>query len=50
MSSVIVKYFMKRLKKICLQSAMTAKTVSEHIGIIYRTYQKYETEEIDPPL
>lgn len=29
---------------------MTEKDVSEHIGILYRTYQKYETVEIDPPL
>lgn len=41
---------MKRLKEIRLQSAMTAKAVAEHLGILYRTYQKYETGEIDPPL
>ena len=50
MSSVILKYFMKRLKEIRLQSTMTANAVAEHFGILYRTYQKYETGEIDPPL
>lgn len=50
MSSAILKYFMKRLKEIRLQSTMTANAVAEHLGILYRTYQKYETGEIDPPL
>lgn len=50
MSSVIVRYFMNLLKEIRLQSAMTANAVAEHLGILYRTYQKYESGEIDPPL
>lgn len=50
MSSVIVKYFMKRLKEISLQSTMAANAVAEHLGILYRAYQKYETGEIDPPM
>ena len=29
---------------------MTAKAVAEHLCILYRTYQTYETGEIDPPL
>ena len=41
---------MKRLKEIRLRSHASAKSVAEHIGILYRTYQKYETGEIDPPL
>lgn len=41
---------MKCLKEIRLQSAMTANAVAEHLDILYRTYQKYETREIDPPL
>lgn len=41
---------MKCLKEIRLQSAMTANAVAEHLDILYRTYQKYESGEIDPPL
>lgn len=41
---------MKRLKEIRLQSGTTAKAAAEHLGILYRTYQKYENGEIDPPL
>lgn len=41
---------MKCLKEIRLQSAMTANAVAEHLGILYRTYQKYESGEIDPQL
>lgn len=41
---------MKCLKEIRLQSAMTENAVAEHLDILYRTYQKYESGEIDPPL
>ena len=41
---------MTRLKEVRLSAQVTAKAVAEHLGILYRTYQKYETGEIDPPL
>lgn len=41
---------MKRLREIRLSSAITATATAEHLAITYRTYQKYETGEIDPPL
>ena len=40
---------MQRLKELRLSRNITAKSISEHLGILYRTYQKYETGEIDPP-
>lgn len=41
---------MKHLKELRTEQNIQAKVVAEHLGILYRTYQKYETGEIDPPL
>lgn len=41
---------MKRLKEIRLATNVAAKDAAQAVGVLYRTYQKYETGEIDPPL
>lgn len=41
---------MKRLKEIRLAANVAAKDAAEIVGVLYRTYQKYENGEIDPPL
>ena len=41
---------MLRLKELRASHNVMAKTVAESLSITYRTYQKYETGEIDPPL
>lgn len=41
---------MKRLKEIRLATNVAAKDDAQAVGVLYRTYQKYETGEIDPPL
>jgi len=41
---------MLRLKELRTSQNVMAKTVAESLSITYRTYQKYETGEIDPPL
>ncbi len=42
--------FSQRLRKIRKSHSMTQKSVAEQIGIISRTYIKYEHGEITPPL
>lgn len=41
--------FGDRLKKLRTTKNVMAKTIAELLNITYRTYQKYETCEIDPP-
>lgn len=39
----------KRIKLLRTEKNVMAKTIAEYLNITYRTYQKYETNEIDPP-
>jgi len=38
-----------RLKQLRKENNIMAKSIAELLQITYRTYQKYETGEIDPP-
>lgn len=38
-----------RLKQLRTDKNVMAKNIAELLNITYRTYQKYETSEIDPP-
>lgn len=42
--------FHERLRQIRLSRNITAKYMSEYLGMVYRNYQRYETGEVDPPL
>ena len=41
--------YANRLKQIRKEKLIMAKVLAETLHITYRTYQKYETGEIDPP-
>lgn len=42
--------FHTRLRELRLARNLTAKTMAEFLGMVYRNYQRYETGEVDPPL
>ena len=42
--------FHTRLRELRLERNLTAKTMAEFLGMVYRNYQRYETGEVDPPL
>ncbi len=42
--------FNERLKNIRKRSKVTQKSVSEHLGVTLRTYQRYEEGTIEPPI
>ena len=42
--------FYTRLRELRLARNLTAKTMAEFLGMVYRNYQRYETGEVDPPL
>ncbi len=42
--------FNERLKNIRKRSKITQKSVSEHLGVALRTYQRYEEGTIEPPI
>ena len=42
--------FHERLREIRLSKNITAKYMSEYLGMVYHNYQRYETGEVDPPL
>lgn len=41
---------MLHLKELRTERGITLDKMAKHLGIVQRTYQKYETGEIDPPL
>ena len=41
---------MNRLKDLRIAKNLTLNKMAEMLGVVQRTYQKYETGEIDPPL
>ena len=41
--------FGERLRELRTKNNIMAKSLAELLNITYRTYQKYETGEIDPP-
>lgn len=42
--------FAKRLRALRTEKKVTAKSMAEFLGMVYRNYQRYETGEVDPPL
>ncbi|MCI8865608.1 MAG: helix-turn-helix transcriptional regulator [Lachnospiraceae bacterium] len=42
--------FNERLKNMRKRSKVTQKSISEHLGVTLRTYQRYEEGTIEPPL
>ena len=42
--------FHKILRELRLSRRIKTKTVAEKLNIAYRTYQRYETGEVDPTL
>lgn len=44
-----MKIYNNRIKQLRADNNVMAKEVAQYLEIGYRTYQKYETGEIDPP-
>ena len=42
--------FNERLKNMRKRFKVTQKSLSEHLGVTLRTYQRYEEGKIEPPL
>lgn len=41
---------MVRLKELRISKGLTLKAMAEHLNMVQRNYQRYETGEVDPPL